>query len=304
MTREDDDVSLESLLGQESEEKEPEPESNEPIEKEDIDIPEKEEQENKEEKTDDILNFEIEEEKTPEPEEEYKVPEKFETPEEELKFYKENFGKLKEEKLNPEVLATKYEDVLLEKEKSVEELKALRDMLNGSPDTYVKIRFKDQLAKNGYDYRITEEEAKNLIHNKLSETFGHNYSSIYDPDDTVNENSFSYKMLKMQEDILKEIDTFNQRTENGIPENQQPQYNEEEAIKTVKEELSKAGVKDGNIERFIKDLKTEAKELLNNPVRMYKALYMDKIIEKKIAQAKEEGRKEALKEFKNATSEE
>lgn len=262
-------------------------------ETDDIDEP-KEGQANENEDSD--INFEIEEktEKKSDDELEFKIPDSFESVETERDFYKENFNKIKEQALNPETIATKYEEQLFAKEQGVEELKALREVLDGKPDAFVKIRFKDQLQKGGYDHRLTNEERSEIIETELSKTFGYNYKDIYDSEDAGNPGTLSYNMLQKQQEIIGKIEEFN-----AIPQQQQQQQVDPEEVKrTVYDSLSKVGVKDENINRFIEDLKTKGAELINDPVKLYKALYSDKLTEKKIAQAREEGRKEALAEIR------
>lgn len=292
---EEDDMTLEELYRTKEKESDTLENTTEEESKtdEEVDIPE---EESKTDEEDNELNFEIEEKVKEKVIDEFLVPEKFKDVEEELEFYRKKFPELKDTKINPEILAKEYEETLLKQEKDFEELKALRDIIKGEPDSYVKIRFKDQLAKNGYDYRLTDEESRNIIHQKLSETFGNNYTNYYDPDDALNSGTTSNKMYLMQERLLEEINKHNERV---MPQ-EQATINPEESIKFIEESLEKANINEANRKRFIEDVKTKGKDLLNDPVQFYKALYMDKIIEKKIKEAKEQGRKEALAEFKKA----
>lgn len=261
-------------------------------EEEVIDEPKEEENE----KDGDDLNFEIEEKPKEKQEDEFVIPEKFNSVEEERDFYKENFNKVKESSQNPDVIVSKYEEQLLAKEKDVEELKALRDALKGQPEAMIKIKFKDQLIKAGYDHRLTQEEQNEMIDKELRQSFGVNYREVFDQEDANIEGTVSNLMLKKQQEILDSIEQYNQRPAQQV----QPQADPEEARKLVHESLSKVGVKDENINRFIDDLKTT--DLINDPVKLYKAVYMDKILEQKVKQAREEGRKEALAEISKVGS--
>lgn len=260
--------------------------------KEEVDEP----KDKADEKTDNDFDFEIEEKPKEEKEDEFVIPDKFETVEAERDFYKENFTKIKESTSNPEDIATRYEEQLLSKEKDVEELKALRDALNGQPDALVKIRFKDALIKGGYDHRLTQEEQNNIIDTELRKSFGSNYRDVFDQEDAEVEGTLSYNMIKKQEELIGNIDSYNQKPQ----QEPQQQLDPEEGKKIIHESLSKVGVKDENIDKFINELKTT--DLLNNPVKLYKAIYMKQIMDKRIRQAKEEGRKEALAEISKVGS--
>lgn len=291
---EEDDVIEEEVIEEESTDETEEVDTDNKDETvDDVDVPNEGE---KNEKEDNDLNFEIEEEQKKEQKDELDItiPEKFESVEEERDFYKKNFTKYKDTASNPEVIATKYEEELLAKEKDVEELKALRDALKGQPDAFVKMRFKEQLVKGGYDHRLSEQEQVKIIDTEMSKIWGNNYRDIFDPEDQDVPGTLSYNMVQKQNEILNGISKYNE-----VPQQEQvQQIDPEEARKTVHESLSKVGVKDENIDRFIEDLKTS--DLLNDPVKLYKAVYADKLYSKKIAQAREEGRKEALAQISKA----
>jgi len=229
------------------------------------------------------------------------IPESFESVEEEKDFYKTHFenSKSKFKDFNADNIIEKYEDQLIEKENDFEELKALRNMLKGKPDHYVKMRFKDQLEKAGYNSSLTVDESKTMIHEELVKSFGSNYGQIYDIDEAAEEGTISYNMLKKQNEIKEKIKEINsQKTEQASA----PVGDPEEAKKLINESLSKAGLKENSINKFIEDLSSQGQELVNNPIKMYKALYMDKIIEKERVKAFEEGRKEALADLKKVGS--
>lgn len=255
-------------------------------------------EEKKDEEIDNDINIEIEEESEEKKTDEFIIPEKFDSPDDELKFYKENFTKIKDEYTNPEIVAEKYKEQLLSTEKDVEELKALNEMLKGSPDAFVKLRFKDELSKAGYNTQLSNTEIQSIVKARLSEVFGNNFADIYNEDDIDIPGTATYKMIELQDKIIKEAQEFNKPVEN-INNNI---VSKEEAIKNVTEKLKAVGVKDENITRFIeKDIPTKGNELLNDPVRLYKAVYMDQFLKKEREKAYADGKKDALEEIKKAS---
>lgn len=270
-------------------------------EEEGLELPDDGSEEEKE-TTDSDLEIEIDEPESSETE--IQIPESFESIEEERDFYKNQFENIKnkgEDSFDPMEIVNKYEDKLIEKEKNVEELRQLNDLINGKPEYFIKARFKNELKSAGYNPSLSEEDQAQYINDELTKVFGANYKNLYDPDEASDSSTLSYKMYKHQEHLMNEIENFNSDL---VPQQgqAQPQGDPEEAKKFLEEGLTKAGISEKSVNRFVEDFKTQGAELFNDPVKLYKAFYMDKIIEKKVAQAKEEGRKEALAEIQKVGS--
>lgn len=232
---------------------------------------------------------------------EIEIPEKFEKPEEELEFYKSKFNELNEKAKSEEFIediATNYSDKLIEQETKVEELKALRDMLDGKDDTYLKMKLKDNLIKSGYDHRLTQEEVYSYLDQGLAEKFGFNYGELYNDEDSMIPGTISYKMREEQARLQAEVQSHNTRPQTS-PESQ---IDPVEAKRIVYETLAKKGLNEKQVDSFIDKAAKEWDGIVNDPVKMYNIIYMDKIIEQKEKKAYEKGKNEALEDFKKAST--
>lgn len=232
---------------------------------------------------------------------EIEIPEKFDKPEDELEFYKGKFNEFNDKANSEEFingLTKTYSDQLLEKEKNVEELKAIRDMLDGKPESFVKMKFKEQLSSAGFNHQLTEEEKYSYLNEGLSDKFGSNFGDIYNEEDSLIPGTTSYKMKEEQNRLLQELNEHNSAPQ----QSQQSQIDPIEAKKMVYETLGKKGLNEKQIDGFIEKATKDWNDIVNDPVKMYNVVYMDKIIAQKEKSAYEKGKKETLEEFKKAST--
>lgn len=272
---------------------------------EDADYQEEEESDTEEEESDDeeVSDEESKEQVADYPdfiEDDLKVPE-FSSERKELAWYRDNYKRTfdvyKSEKFQKAVI-DHYDDILINKEKDVEQLKAVKEVFNGNPDLALKIFAPEGLAQRGISSQLSDDEINQLIDSEMKKTFGNNYSSKYDKDELIDTNSLSSKMVSKMQEIKTQISEHQAKSEQ-LSERYRP-LNEEEINQKLEDDYNEHFL--GKMAR--EDYDSLVEELKGRPaltmVDMHRLLRFDDYLDEAYRRGQEEGKKGVISSIKKA----
>jgi len=225
----------------------------------------------------------------------YHRPEKFDSTEAELEYYRNSHEHIINAYKGDEFvknLAEEYKEHLLSKEQEIQKLKDLEAAISGRPEEYLKKYFGKELMRMGYNSSFQDEEIKNYVEEKAIQAFGEDYRSMLDPNDAVDPLSFTHKVMEMKKNWIKEYEEYNNNNRNngGID----PKIIEDYWKGQREKYFSK--MSDKSFNEFIE--KATAHKPDGRDV--YRIVNFDKYMEQAKKKGIEEGRKIALKEMRNA----
>ena len=147
------------------------------------------------------------------------LPETFKSPEEELKWYRDNYTKAIDIYKTDDFkkgIVDNYANYLMEQEADVDKLKALKEAIDGNPSAMIKAYFGKDLKDNGVKVSFNQEETQYYLANALAEEYGKDYLKHFDQEDATVPGTLSYKMLSFQRAKLQELEQL--QTENQTKE--------------------------------------------------------------------------------------
>jgi hypothetical protein len=231
--------------------------------------------------------------------EEWAPPTNFSTTDDELNWYRNQYGKIVTTLSSDEFkqnLLERYQSVLgseiEDSESFVEHYKGFK----ANPKEYIRQYFPEKMAELGIDPIMSEDEIETKITARMKEEFGEHYESLLSPMEAVKPKSFTYKALKRQEQLLKEYEQSNEETKNkykgyhsSIKPQQQEQPVDESAIIEEQYNLYFKDWKRSDYDDFIEKAKIKQWNLHD----MEKVINFDVYLET----AKAEGKKLALEQI-------
>lgn len=145
----------------------------------------------------------------------YIPPQAFDSEEDELDWYRENYGKVIDTYKTDEFvdfISNKYIDKFLELEQQ-----NIEKLIEDNKIYELKTKYPQFFKQIGISSEISEEEIADIVYDKLSKEFGENYAEIYDVDEAADKNSISGKMIARQEQIMAEIQQHNSQIQTNKP---------------------------------------------------------------------------------------
>ena len=202
------------------------------------------------------------------------LPESFKSPEEELKWYRDNYTKAidvyKTDGFKKEIVDN-YTDYLMQTEAEVDKLKALKEAIDGNPSAMIKAYFGKDLKDNNIKVSFNQEETQYYLANALAEEYGKDYLKHFDQEDATVPGTLSYKMLSFQRAKLQELEQL--QTENQTKEPTP------EEIQTQIEQTYDADFKDFlSKEEFTQFIET-AKQYQYSVLDIYNMMNHEKLVE-------------------------
>lgn len=227
-------------------------------------------------------------------------PKEFESEDDELKFYRDNYFKtfdvLQTEDFVKDFFTT-YEKQITQTDEDFEDFKALQGAFHDNPELAFKRFFPEVLSKQGYKTAFSSDERNDLLRDMMVEEFGENYKAVYVPEEASNPKSLSYRMIQIQEKALAKIEKMDQENK-ALEDKFKPiskdvvQAKIDAAYETeFKEHMSKE-----EYASFIK----QADEYEMSLIDVYKIVNYDNLVKAYQNKAYNQGRKDALGELKKA----
>lgn len=231
------------------------------------------------------------------------VPPDFEDDKAELEWYRNKYNDAlnlhRTDEFKQTLLET-YKDHLANAEDETGELMRIREAFKkNNPIPILKAYFPNYLSENGVDPRLSDEEMIDFVRGKLQDEFGENYEEHFNRDELMNPASVSAKMLARQQELVRSVKDHNSQEfreakkvmeGDGGPTPERVQQFEKVLSEGYDQYFAKAGFTEDEYAEFIQELsKWESMNIQD----LHRALYFEQYIEN----AKEEGKREALKEI-------
>jgi len=222
------------------------------------------------------------------------VPEEFQSVEEELNWYRDAYDKLI---ILPtdETVKEMYSGAKGEGEKQsytdqeIQEYKAIKEALDGNPETAFKMYFGKDLVNRGHLPYITVSEGKDYISGKLSERFGEDYDLKYDADEAAKKGTYSNRLLQYHEELQQQVLNHNAEVDKmkaSMPSQADIQQQIEEAYDAEFKDIMTRE----EYNAFIKEM-TGYKGTVKD---LYRMKYYDRDVEEAKKAGIEEGKKQLL----------
>ena len=265
-----------------------------------------------EETTDDDIESDVETtnevETTPEPAEpeyeEFEVPEyipddlippeKFDSTEAELEWYKDNYVKSMELTKDPKfldyVLSTYKEELDKLEEQSVERILADNNIVE------LKARYPQLLGKAGVDATFSEEDKIAAIDNHLKNTYGNNYKDKFDKTEAADPNSISGRMLAEQEKVINWVENRNQEIVQQLQQMKPPTQEEiNQRLDNEYKEFADSNFTRDEFNEFYKEAQEYSPKV--NMKDMHRMMNFDDYMQEAYNKGMNEGRKSVGKEI-------
>lgn len=228
------------------------------------------------------------------------VTPEYEDPNDELEWYRNNYHKAFEHYKSPEFakeLLNSYEDALIEKEQNVQELKAIKEMLENNPEQVIRTYAPHYLQARGYNAQMTEDEIYSEVDNQLAAEFGSDYKEIYNPDAANDPKTISGKMLMRQQEIIAELEDRNNQIASYTPPTKE-ELEERLMNQYSDEEFDKSGY---TLDEFT-EFKDEAIHFVSNMTLrdVHYALYHDDYVDDAYKRGYADGKKGVVSEIERA----
>ena len=173
---------------------------------------------------DEIIDNQDEPIETAEPEfEEFEVPDyitddlippdEFEDDISKVIWYEENYLKLINHIESEPVrnhIKSKYQEEILTADKEYNKLKAVKNLMEGNPEEYIKLYAPDYLVKNRINAGYGNEEKATIVDKQLKKEFGEDYRELYDEEKANIKGTMSNRMFEKQQQLLESIDKHNE----------------------------------------------------------------------------------------------
>lgn len=91
----------------------------------------------------------------------------------------------------------------------IQELKALKEALDGNPEVIFKMRFGKDLIDRGHLPYISVDEGRDYIRQKLVDQFGDDYDLKYNPEEANKKGSYSSRVWELHGKLQEEIIAHN-----------------------------------------------------------------------------------------------
>jgi len=234
----------------------------------------------------------------------FKIPESFEKPEDELSWYKNNYQKIYGSITSQDFynkVFEQYKDQILSQEEEAEQIRQTYLSLKNNPKDYIRQYFPETLAEIGVQPVMSDEEITSKVDEGLKEKFGENYRDLYSAEDLA---PFKGRTLSRQiqehGDLLhKQYNEQNERNRSlfeeyrsklASPQSQQAPLTDEDAQKYIDEQYEH--VKDFGITKeeygeFVESLKSYQPTVKD----FYRMKNFDNLLEQARKSGIEEGKK-------------
>jgi len=226
------------------------------------------------------------------------IPGEFKDEKEELEFYRNNYGKALNYFKHPDFAKTienEYEESLAQIEDRYKEHKAIGEMLEGNPETALKLHNPRYLAQLGGDASLSQDEATQYMTNKLEKEFGKDFREKYNPNELHDVDSLSSKMNRRQQEINNEIMEINNKSkEINEKINPSPEKQKEKLVNDY-EPFKEAGYSEEEYQDFVKESLDKIQEGDFSFGDLHKFLYFDDYINDAYNRGKESGKKNLQK---------
>lgn len=232
----------------------------------------------------------------------------FDTLEEEHEFYKESYGKLIDyytsQEFNKQFI-DKFEEVLIQREQYVEDLKALRSALTGeNAETMMKIYFPQILADYGKAPQINDQEMSTIVHSQLAKKFGEDYMDRFKKDDLLKPDSISSQILAFEQDVIRQVKEHNETEwksqQEALKAPQVPSMSDPEIAdmleKQYKEYFAESGITETEYGEFVKGLSSYQITMKD----LHRAVHFDDYINEAFRMGIEKGKKGLAAEITKA----
>jgi len=143
------------------------------------------------------------------------APEEFTSHEEAMNWYAERFQVVKEDLLNPDsdvgsYYRSKYMDQALSTYDS--EIQGFKEeflAMKANPREYLMQYIPEALALHGIEPVLSEQQVMERVENDLSQMYGPDYKSKWNPAELIYPNSFSNQILQSQNNLLNKYNELN-----------------------------------------------------------------------------------------------
>jgi len=228
--------------------------------------------------------------------ESFKKPE-FRTQKEALEFYEKNYKELLEYPTKPEFIekiANDYENVLLAREKNVEQLKNIDTALKGNPTVLFKQLFGIELERFGIDSKYDDGEKESILNTEMQNLYGKDWQSKIVEAELQQPGTLSYNMQRNFQNIKGQIDEHNKQADQLYEAIQPPSPESEQ--KTIDDQYNqhfKGQLDREEYNEFINDFKGWKYDMRDMHYAMNREKYQQAAYDKGV----QDGKKSLTKEI-------
>ena len=226
---------------------------------------------------------------------------KFKSERAELNWYRDNYNKTFGIYQNDDFkhkLLDHYKDFLLSEEENVESLKAVESVFKNEPEIAIKVFGAEGLEKNGISSKLTDEEVGQIVNQEMIKYFGSNYAQKYDQSELIDPNSLSSKMLMKSQEIGRSIQEHQNYSEQ-LAQQYKPLSDEE-----LQEELDKEYYANFQQEMSIDEYDEMIDEINNTDIGimdLHKAIMFNEYMQEAYSRGIQDGRKNLVGDIKKAS---
>lgn len=250
--------------------------------------------------------------------EEFKIDEKWFTPED---FENDPVKELNWYKNRVETLRNAYNDLYVDRPQEhinqlleqtsneIEGFKIAFNALKTNPEEFVMQYMPELLAKHGLSPVLSEDQILNKVHEQLVKEFGEDYRNRYDPSELIDMRSFSAQMLNKQNQLYGEYAELNKRNaeiatkwneninEKGtnFQTQEQAQFNVQEIAEKHYGEFEQLGFNREEYNSFIEAAQQQDLTMQD----IHKVVYFDGYMQVAYEKGLEEGRKNIYNKLKS-----
>lgn len=221
-------------------------------------------------------------------------PEDFETEEDELDWYRENYPKMIDIHKTEEFvsyLTEKYTEKFEENEK-----KTLEKLINENNIFELKTKYPEFFKQLGSSPEITEDEIEDIVYDTLSKEFGEDYAEKYNVEERNNPNTLSGKMVARQREVIANLNKKNEELSNYKPMSDQDLL--AELNNQYEKDFKPHGIDKQKYVETVEFAKQKGSNL--SVLDFYRLQHFQDYVNDAFNKGKTEGKKELTNEFKKS----